>query len=111
MNGYFLRFYLHENMQHGDMPAWEWLLQQANRLGAQGGSAFRSIAGFGRHHVLHQDHFLSVVGAITIAVDFLVTAAERQQLLELLARERMTLVYASWSARIGITGAAAPEQS
>ena len=54
MNGSFLRFYVHEGHRHHHHLVWEWLLQQANKLGIRGGSAFKAMAGFGRHHVLHE---------------------------------------------------------
>ncbi|MCG3188979.1 MAG: hypothetical protein LKCHEGNO_01222 [Burkholderiaceae bacterium] len=49
MNGCFLRFYVHENQRVHHLLLWQWLLQQANKLGIRGGSAFRAMAGFGRH--------------------------------------------------------------
>jgi uncharacterized protein len=44
MNGSFLRFYVHEDHRHHHHLVWEWLLQQANRLGIRGGSAFKAMA-------------------------------------------------------------------
>ena len=41
MNGSFLRFYVHEGHRHHHSLVWEWLLQQANKLGIRGGSAFK----------------------------------------------------------------------
>ena len=49
MKGTLLRFYVHENRKHHHILLYEWLLEQAKKQGMQGGSAFRSIAGFGRH--------------------------------------------------------------
>ena len=40
MEGSFLRFYLRENQRHRGKLLWEWLLEQANRMGFRGGSAF-----------------------------------------------------------------------
>jgi PII-like signaling protein len=56
-NGHFLRFYAREDQRHHHMLLWEWLLQQANKMGIRGGSAFHAMAGFGRHHVLHEQLF------------------------------------------------------
>jgi PII-like signaling protein len=47
MNGSFLRFYVHEGHRHHHHLVWEWLMQQANKLGIRGGSAFKAMAGFG----------------------------------------------------------------
>ena len=57
--GSYLKFYVQEKRRlHGKL-AYEWLLEQAKGLGIQGGSAFRAVAGFGRHGVLHEEvHFL-----------------------------------------------------
>jgi PII-like signaling protein len=50
VQGSYLRFYVHERDRVHGRPAWEWLLEQANALGIRGGSAFKAMAGFGRHH-------------------------------------------------------------
>ena len=103
MDGYLLRMYLHENHQHKGVLTWEWLLRQANKLGMHGGSAFRSIAGFGRHHVVHEDHFFGMVGAITIELNFLVDEVEKNQLMELLKQENIQLFYTYTPAWFGMT--------
>ena len=76
MQGSFIRFYVHENQRHHGRLVWEWLLEQANRLGVRGGSAFRAMAGFGRHHVLHEAHFFELAGTLTVEVEFIVTPEE-----------------------------------
>jgi hypothetical protein len=50
----------------------------------RGGSAFRAMAGFGRHHLLHEAHFFELAGTLTVEIEFIVTDAESHQLLELL---------------------------
>jgi PII-like signaling protein len=102
MEGSFLRFYLHENQRcHGHL-AWEWLLVEANKLGIRGGSAFRAMAGFGRHHHLHEDHFFELAGTLTVEVEFIVTETESAQLLDLLHREKLRVFYAHIPARFGV---------
>jgi PII-like signaling protein len=102
MQGCFLRFYVHEGDRHHGRLVWEWLLDQANQLGIRGGSAFRAMAGFGRHHVLHENHFFELAGTLTVEVEFIVTDEESDQLLELLHRERIRLFYARIPARFGV---------
>ena len=102
MQGSFLRFYVHENQRHGRRLLWEWLLEQANALGIRGGSAFRAMAGFGRHHVLHESTFFELTGTLTIEVEFLVTAEEARQLLALVQGTGMRLFYASVPAQFGV---------
>jgi len=102
MQGSFLRFYVHENQRHGRRLLWEWLLEQANALGIRGGSAFRAMAGFGRHHVLHESTFFELAGTLTIEVEFLVSDEEARQLLALVQGTGMRLFYASVPAQFGV---------
>jgi PII-like signaling protein len=102
MQGFLLRFYVHEGHRHHHRPVWEWLLEQANSLGIRGGSAFRAMAGFGRHHVLHEAHFFELAGTLTVEVEFLVTEEEAGRLLALLAQENTRLFYARVPALFGV---------
>jgi len=81
---------------------WEWLLEQANGMGIRGGSAFKAMAGFGRHHTVHEAHFFELAGALAVEVEFIVTDAEASQLLELLHRERIRLFYARIPAHFAV---------
>ncbi|HEY1724101.1 MAG TPA: DUF190 domain-containing protein [Steroidobacteraceae bacterium] len=100
--GHFLRFYVREDHRHHHLLLWEWLLEQANKLGIRGGSAFRAMAGFGRHHVLQEQHFFELAGTLTVEVEFIVSQIESRQLLELLEREKVRVFYACIPARFGI---------
>jgi uncharacterized protein len=100
--GHFLRFYVHEGHRHHHLLLWDWLLQQANKLGIRGGSAFKAMAGFGRHHVLHETHFFELAGSLTVEVEFIVTESESKKLLELIEREQIRVFYACIPARFGI---------
>lgn len=102
MDGSYLRFYVHEDHRHHRQPVWEWLLKQASTLGIRGGSAFKSMAGFGRHHVLHEAKFFELAGALSIEVEFIVTQDEAEQLLALLRKERVRLFYARMPAQFGV---------
>lgn len=104
MHGQFCRFYLHENDRHHGRLLWEWLLEQANHLGIRGGSAFRAMAGFGRHHVLHESQFFELAGTLTVEVEFIVTDDEMNRLLDLLRREQVSAFYAVVPARFGTLG-------
>ena len=102
MQGSFLRFYVHEGKRYQRRLVWEWLLEQANALGIRGGSAFRAMAGFGRHHVLHESTFFELAGTLTVEVEFIVTDEEAQQLLELVRAQHIRLFYACVPARFGV---------
>ena len=94
MKGSYLRFYVHENRKHGHRLLYEWLLEEAKKLGVHGGSAFRAIAGFGRHGILHEQHFFELAGELTIEVEFMVNDEETEKLLDLLRSERIRVFYA-----------------
>jgi PII-like signaling protein len=101
MNGTLLRFYVHESRKHHHIALCEWLLEQARAMGVKGGSAFRSIAGFGRHAILHEEHFFELAADLTIEVEFVVTDAEADALLALLQSERVSVFYARIPAQFG----------
>jgi len=102
MQGSFLRFYVHEGQRHRGRLVWEWLLEEANKLGIGGGSAFRAMAGFGRHHTLRESRFFELAGTLTVEVEFIVTDEEVQRLLELVREEKIRLFYASVPALFGV---------
>jgi len=104
MDGSFLRFYVHENDRlHGQL-AWEWLLTQANQLGIRGGTAFRAMAGFGRHRMLHEERFFELAGSVTVEVEFIVTDDEARQVLDLVSRQGLQLFFARMPAHFGVIG-------
>jgi len=94
MKGTILRFYVHENRTHRHIALFEWLLEQAKKLGIHGGSAFRAIAGFGRHGILHEEHFFELASDMTVAIEFVVSDEEAEKLLALLKSERVSIFYA-----------------
>jgi PII-like signaling protein len=102
MNGTYLRFYVHENRTHHGILLYEWLLEAAKKAGVHGGSAFRAIAGYGRHGVLHEQHFFELAGDLTVEVEFVVTEEEAAKLLELIGREKIRLFYAKVPAEFGM---------
>lgn len=104
MKGTLLRFYMHENRKHRGRLMYEWLLETAKHAGIHGGSAFRAIAGYGRHGVLHEQHFFELAGDLTVEVEFLLTEQQAAQLLERLRSEQVQLVYAAMPAEFGLSG-------
>lgn len=107
MEGFFLRFYLHENQRCHGMLAWEWILDQANKMGIRGGTAFRAMGGFGHHHHLMEARFFELAGSLAVEVEFVVTREESAKILELLKRENLRVVYAHIPAQFGVVN---PEQ-
>jgi PII-like signaling protein len=102
MQGLLFRFYVHEGHRHHGRLAWEWLLEQGNKLGIRGGSAFKAMAGFGRHHVVHEARFFELAGTLTVEVEFIVSPEEAQKLLDLLHKEKVRLFYAYTPACFGV---------
>ena len=109
MDGYLLRFYVHENQRAHGRLLWEWLLEEANRVGVRGGSAFRAMAGFGRHHHLHENHFFELAGTNTVEVQFVVTPQEAAQLLEAVSRQPARVFYTQLPAQFGVVNPEAGE--
>jgi PII-like signaling protein len=105
MDGVYLRFYVHENRKHHGVLLYEWLLEAAKKAGIHGGSAFRAIAGYGRHGVLHEQHFFELAGDLTVEVEFLLTEEQAATLLGMLQREKVSLFYAKAPAQFGLVGA------
>lgn len=101
MKGTHLRFYMHENRKHGGVLLYEWLLETAKKAGLHGGSAFRAIAGFGSHGVLHEQHFFELAGDLTVEVEFLLTDEQAEGLLHILRREQVRVFYAKTAAEFG----------
>jgi PII-like signaling protein len=102
MKGTYLRFYLHEGQKHGGILLYEWLLETARKAGIPGGSAFRAMAGYGRHGVLHEQHFFELAGELPVEVEFLLPDEQAERLLETLRRENVTLFYSRSSAEFGV---------
>lgn len=94
MTGTLLRFYVHENRKHHHIALYEWLLEKAKKMGIHGGSAFRAMAGYGRHGILHEEHFFELAADMTVEVEFVVTDQEADNLLSLLRSERVSVFYA-----------------
>jgi len=102
MNGTLLRFYVHENRKHHRSLLYEWLLEQAKQLGIHGGSAFRAIAGFGRHGLLHEEHFFELAADLTVEIDFAVGDDDANRLLDLLRAERISIFYVRVPIEFGV---------
>lgn len=88
-----LSFYVSEKQHHAGMPLYEWLLERAKSQGISGGSAFRAIAGFGRHGKLHEETFFELAGELAVKVEFIVDEALAEKLLDVLHAEDLKILY------------------
>jgi len=102
MKGNLLRLHVPEGQRHQGVLLWEWLLRRGSDLGARGGSALRPVAGFGRHHVLHEQKFFELAGSLTIEVELLMSDEQARQLLALLENTGMRVFYTRTEVTFGV---------
>jgi uncharacterized protein len=101
MKGTYLIFFVQETRIHHGVLVYEWLLKQAQRLGLKGGTAFKAIAGFGRHGHLHADHFIELAGDLPVEVTFMATDEEAERLLTFLQAEGQSMFFVRMPAQCG----------
>lgn len=99
----YLKFFVLENQRHGGQLVYQWLLRRASALGLPGGSAFRAIAGFGRHHVLHEARFYELAGELPMEVVFVASRADADRLLAEVAAAGLSLFHYRMAAESGTT--------
>lgn len=97
-----LSFYISEKQHHSDMPLYEWLLEEARDMGVHGGSAFRAIAGFGRHGRMHEDTFFELAGELAVKVEFVLDDVLADRLIEKIRRLNMDVYYLKQTVEDGI---------
>jgi hypothetical protein len=102
MNTVCLQVFVSEAGRHHGKLTYEWLLDAAQELGIPGGSAFRAVAGFGRHG-RHDASFFELAGDLPVVVEFFVDAEMADRLLKAIAETGLQLVYAKLPAEIGVT--------
>ena len=104
MQGVYLKFYVQESRRHHGVLAYEWLLEEAKKQGIHGGSAFRAIAGFGRHGRLHEEHFFELAGDLTVEVGFALSEPEASDFIERLSKEPLKFFYVKLPLELGFVG-------
>lgn len=109
VQGSLLRFYVHQDHHHHGKRFWEWILEQGNKLGIRGGSAFQAKAGFGQHHLIHGSNSLDLVDASTVQVEFVVSHDEACRLLDALSASRVRLTYAYAPVSFGVVSSDSPD--
>lgn len=102
VDGVYLRFFMHANARHDGTLLYEWILEQARKEKLGGGSVFRAVAGFGRHGVLHEEHFLELGGDLPLKLEFLLRPSEADTLLDIVRASGAELVYARSASEIGV---------
>ena len=102
MQSVYLKFYVAEKQRHGGTLLYEWLLEQARKLGLPGGFAFRAVAGFGRHGHLHEETFFELAGELPVQVEFVLDAALADSFLETLRAQQLDLFYVRYAVESGV---------
>lgn len=103
MQGICLKLFVSESRLHNGILLYEWLLEQAREMGVLGGTAFRAIAGFGRHGRLHEEAFFELAGELPVEIEFLLNEKQAERLLDLLKSENLRLFYVKHSAEYGVS--------
>lgn len=102
MNGFYLRFYAHEDRKVHGVLFYEWLLAEAKKLGIPGGTAFKAMAGYGRHGVLHEAKFFELAGDLTVEVEFIVSEADAARLVDVVRASGVPVFYGKFPAEFGV---------
>jgi len=97
-----LSFYISEKQHHDGMPLYEWILEQAREMNANGGSAFRAIAGYGRHGKMHEDTFFELAGELAVKVEFILDDKPTEELLDRVKAQKLNVFYTRQLVQSGV---------
>lgn len=103
-------FYVREGQRHKGLLLYEWLLKQARGLGFSGGTAFQSLAGFGRHG-WHEAHFFEEAGELPVICVFVGSGTQVDGLLEAATAAGLSIFFSRHPVQYGITGQPAQPQA
>jgi len=103
MQGTCLAIFVGEIQRHEGKLLFEWLLEQAQKIGIGGGTAMRAIAGYGRHGKLHEETFFELAGDLPVEVKFLVSDEQANALLELVRQHKLNLLFIKTPVEYGVT--------
>lgn len=84
------------------MLLYEWLLEEAKKLGAPGGSVLRAVAGYGRHKRLHEESFFELAGELPVQVEFVLETELADRLLDALRTHKTSVFYVRCAVEAGI---------
>jgi uncharacterized protein len=100
-NGVALVIYVEEDRRHGGKLLYEWLMERARDAGLPGGSALRTIEGFGPHP-LHHERFFELAGELPVVLHFVTPPELADRFLELLAGEKLDLFMVRYEVEFGV---------
>jgi uncharacterized protein len=99
--GVALVIYVEEDRRHGGKLLYEWLIEKARDTGLPGGSALRTIEGFGRHR-LHHERFFELAGELPVVLHFVTPPEIADRFLALLAAEKLDLFMVRYDVEFGV---------
>jgi len=102
MKNVYLKFYAAEKQRHNGTLLYEWLLEEAKKMGVPGGFAFRSIAGFGRHGRMHEETFFELAGELPVQVEFVLEEALADQFMDGLRAHKLNLFFVRYAVEAGV---------
>jgi len=103
MNGYQVTFYTEQNRRHGHQTVCEWLLSQVRALGIGGATVISAAEGVGHAGAHHAAHFIALADQ-PIQIIMAVTETEAQQLLQVVAAEKVHVFYTKCPVEFGLLG-------
>ncbi len=101
MSSVYLKVYISEKQRHHGVLLYEWLLNEAQRMGVNGGSVFRSIAGFGRHGQMQDVSFFELAGELPVQVEFVLDKTLADKFLGVLRKQKLNLFYICYPVESG----------
>jgi len=102
MTTVYLKFYVAEKQRHNGKLLYEWLLEEAKKIGAPGGSSYRAIAGFGRHGRMHEETFFELAGELPVQVEFVLDEGMADKILDELRAYKLDLFFVRYAVESGV---------
>lgn len=102
MKNVYLKLYVAEKQRHNGTLLYEWLLEEAKKMGAPGGVAFRAIAGYGRHGRMHEETFFELAGELPVQVEFVLGEALADKFMDGLRVHKLNLFFVRYAVEAGV---------
>ena len=103
MQGTFLKLYISETAKHGSKLVYEWVLETAQKMKIPGGSVFKTVAGYGRHGRMHEEHFFELAGELPLSIELFAEETAIDQLLQTIQGENISIFFVKLPASGGLT--------
>lgn len=88
-----LKIFSYELQKHNNVLLYEWVIAQAKKMNLPGASVFRGIAGYGRHHLIHEEHFFELASDVPVEIIFILSELQADEFIAELKNQNLDLVY------------------